>query len=97
MHTSDIIKAMKLSAVAYRNIQPTFPSESLIVIDDPETDVQCYLRNRDGCLSVTFRGSTSGQDWKTDLAFRRKAIPYGNTSACLDFTGSVNYILRHFI
>lgn len=78
MHTSDIIKAMELSAVAYHNVQPTFPTETLIMIDDPKTDVQCYLRKRCGCLSITFRGSTTCRDWRTNLALRRKVVPYEN-------------------
>lgn len=72
---------MELSAVAYREVQPTFPGGSPIVIDDPKTDVQCFLRKRGSCLSITFRGSNSGRDWRTNLAFRRKVIPYGNTAS----------------
>ncbi|MDF2859453.1 MAG: lipase-like isoform, partial [Neobacillus sp.] len=79
MFSSDITKAMELSAAAYRNVQPTVPAGSMIKIDDPKSDVQCFLRKLDGCLSITFRGSNSGTDWKTDFAFRKKVIPYGNT------------------
>jgi triacylglycerol lipase len=81
MQMSDVIRAMELSAIAYRNIQPVFSYDSLTVIDDRKTDVQCYLRKRDGCLNITFRGSTSGEDWKTNLTFCKKVIPYGNTAS----------------
>lgn len=81
MKTSDIIEAMELSAIAYYDIQPIFPAGSLLVIDDPKTNVQCYIRRNSGCLSITFRGSTNYQDWKTNLAFQRKVIPYGNSAS----------------
>lgn len=81
MHTSDIIKAIELSADAYRDVQPTYPYGTLTVIDDSSTGVQCYLRKRGGCLYITFRGTTTVQDWKTNAAFQRKTIPYGNTES----------------
>ncbi len=81
MQASDLIEAMELSAVAYRKVQPDSFGGSLITIDDPKTDIQCYLRKRDGCLSITFRGSNSGKDWKTNLAFGQKTIPYGNSAS----------------
>jgi len=81
MRTSDIIDAMELSAEAYREVQPVFPGGSLTVIDDPKTGVQCYLRRTSGCLLITFRGSNSAQDWKTNFAFRKKCIPYGNAAS----------------
>lgn len=81
MHMSDIIKAMELSAAAYHDVQPSFSADSLFVIDDSKTDVQCYLRKCGARLSITFRGSTTHKDWKTNLTFRRKTIPYGNISS----------------
>lgn len=81
MQMSDVIHAMELSGLAYREVQPVFPYDSLTVIDDPKTDVQCYLRKKDSCLTITFRGSNSGEDWKTNLTFCKKVIPYGNTAS----------------
>ena len=81
MMAYELLEAMELSADAYRKVQPYVPGCSLKVIDDRETDVQCYLRKRDDCLFITFRGSNSGKDWKTNLTFRRKSIPYGNTAS----------------
>lgn len=81
MQMSDVISAMELSAIAYQKAQPVFPCDSFTAIDDPKTDVQCYLRKRDGCLNITFRGSNSGQDWKTNFTFCKKVIPYGNTAS----------------
>ncbi len=81
MQVSDVINALELSAAAYRNIQPVFPGGSITVIDDSASGVQCYLRKKNGCLSITFRGSNSLQDWKTNLTFHKKVIPYGNTGS----------------
>ncbi len=78
MRPYDVIHAMELAAAAYREVQPPFPDGALTVIDDPSTDVQCYLRKRGHCLSIVFRGSNSGQDWETNVAFRKKVVPYGN-------------------
>jgi len=81
MQMSDVISAMELSAIAYQKVQPIFLCDFLTVIDDSKTDVQCYLRKRDGCLNITFRGSNSDQDWKTNFIFCKKVIPYGNTTS----------------
>lgn len=81
MQTSNIMNALELSAAAYHNIQASSPIEELITINDPTTDVQCYLRKSYGCLTITFRGSNSQQDWKTNLTFKRKVVPYGNDSS----------------
>lgn len=78
LQTTDIIDAMALSAAAYRNVQPASPFETLMMISDQASDVQGYLRKRDGCLTVTFRGSTTYKDWKTNLSFNKKVVPYGN-------------------
>ena len=81
MQASDIIYAMELSGIAYHKTQPFFPQGSISVINDPETDVQCYLRRTGNTLFITFRGSDSCRDWQTDLAFCQKAVPYGNTAS----------------
>ena len=81
MKMSGILKQMELSALAYQEVQPAFPAGSLVVIDDPQSDIQCYLRRRDGCLNITFRGSNSEKDWKTNLAYQKKTIPYENTAS----------------
>lgn len=78
MYATDIMNALELSALAYRNIQPASPKERLTVISDPKTDVQCYVRQRSGCLRITFRGSNTCQDWKTNLALKKKVVPYEN-------------------
>lgn len=78
MRGSDLIRAMGLSATAYQPVQPVSPHIRLTVIDDKASDVQCYIRQRGGLLYITFRGSNSKRDWKTNLAFSKMGIPYGN-------------------
>ena len=78
MRKSDLLNAMELAGLAYQEVQPGFSQGTLSVINDPETDVQCYLRRRDGVLLIAFRGSKSCRDWQTNLAFRKKVVPYGN-------------------
>jgi len=91
VQVADIVGALELSAIAYKQIQPVYPESRLTVIDDPDTGVQCYLRRRGGILSITFRGSDSDQDWKTNLAFQKKTIPYGNTGSKIRVhTGFIN-------
>ena len=81
MCVQDVIQALQLSALAYKDIQPVFPDGQLTVINDPVSEVQCYLRKSGNVLSITFRGSNSEKDWKTNLTFWKKTIPYGNTAS----------------
>lgn len=81
MRKADLLDAMERSGLAYHSIQPNLPGESLYIINDEKTDVQCFLRQSGNCLSITFRGSNSAQDWKTNLTFRKKVVPYGNTAS----------------
>lgn len=91
MTKNDVIQALELASVAYKNEQPSPPQGRLTVIDDPHTDIQCYVRQYGRHLSITFRGSDSLKDWKTDLTFWKKTIPYGNfISKIRVHTGFIN-------
>lgn len=91
MDSKKIISAMELSAFAYRDIQPYQPSKTICTIDSKETGVQCFIRRHRDVLSITFRGTDSTRDWKTDLTFWKKTIPYGNTSSKIRVhTGFIN-------
>lgn len=81
MTNQDVIEAMELSALAYKDTQPYTPGEVIAVIDDERTDVQCYIRRRGAALYITFRGTDSVKDGITDLKCYQKVIPYGNTSS----------------
>lgn len=78
MNRETIIAAMELSAIAYIKTQPQYDKTILSIIDDSETGVQCYIRRKKNILTITFRGSDSLKDWKTDFTFWKKTIPYGN-------------------
>lgn len=80
MNRHDVIRAMELSELAYLDIQPDFSDSVLTVIDDAQSDVQCYLRVSGDLLDVTFRGSNSFKDWRHNLMFWERCIPYDNTA-----------------
>ena len=79
MTGAEIIKSLELSACAYRDIQPYFSHTCTAIIDDIKTDVQCFLRRKKDTLWITFRGSDSIKDWKTNFNLCKKVIPYNNT------------------
>ncbi len=81
MTTRDVIRGMELAALAYKQVQPVYSGCQLTVIDDRDTGVQCYVRQRGELLVIIFRGTDSAQDWHTDFTFWKKAIPYGNSSS----------------
>ena len=80
MNKADAIQAMELAGLAYQNSQPEFPWCTLDIIDDSSTGIQCCLRRWEDTLYITFRGSNSAQDWKVDLNFWKKCIPYNNVN-----------------
>lgn len=81
MTSADILHAMELSGLAYRDIQPVYCNGEFEIISDPDTDVQCYLRRCGKTLFITFRGSNSPRDWKTNFMFDQMTIPYGNSKS----------------
>lgn len=91
MRVSDVVDAMGLSAIAYSDEQPQLPGETVALLEDPDTGVQCFVRRRGQLLVITFRGSNSLQDWKTNLTFWKKCIPYDNANSKIRVhTGFVN-------
>lgn len=82
---------MELSAIAYKKIQPQFDDTILNIIDDKVSGVQCYIRQYRNTLNITFRGTDSLKDWKTDLTFWKKTLPYGNDKSKIRVhTGFIN-------
>lgn len=80
MNKADAIRAMELAGLAYQNKQPEFPSCTLDILDDACTGIQCYLRRAGETLYITFRGSNSAKDWRVDLTFWKKCIPYDHVN-----------------
>ena len=69
---------MELSGIAYQENQPFLCKEDLLAISDQNSDLQCFLRKEKNCLYITFRGTNSKKDRRTNIMFCKKVIPYGN-------------------
>ena len=78
MDKAEIVTSLELSASAYRNIQPYTPQTCVATIDDPESGTQCFLRRSGDILRITFRGTDTAAEWRSNFTFWRKSIPYGN-------------------
>lgn len=76
-----VIDSMILSANAYREIQPETGETELTTIDDLRNGVRCFIRNRGDALIITFRGSDNANNWRSNLMFRKKIVPYNNTAS----------------
>ncbi len=76
MNGAEIIRSLEYSTAAYRNIQPYTPHTCTAMVENPKSGVQYFLRRNGDTLWITFRGSDSPVDWKANLAFWRKSIPY---------------------
>jgi predicted lipase len=76
MDKQNVMESMALSALAYKDVQPIEPYTCQKLIDDPTTDLQCFLRKRGDTLYITFRGSNSDADWRANLRFWKKKVPY---------------------
>lgn len=74
-----MMAALDYACIAYQQ-QPAC-TQPLFTIDNRETDVQCYIRRSRDRLIITFRGSNSPRDWRTNLMFCKKTVPYDNVSS----------------
>ncbi|MDR1692680.1 MAG: lipase family protein [Oscillospiraceae bacterium] len=81
MDSAELIRSLEYSSAAYRNIQPYAPHIRTAMIDNPDSGVQYFFRKEADTLWITFRGSDSPIDWKHNLRFWRKCIPYDNTES----------------
>lgn len=91
MNRDEILKSLEFSSSAYRDIQPYSAHTCTAMIDNDKSGVQCFLRRRQNTLWITFRGSDSAKDWKTNLTFWKKTIPYDNEESEIRVhTGFIN-------
>lgn len=87
----EITKMLEYSGLAYKNVQPESPKESIIFINDKKTDIQCFIRKKQDRLIIVFRGSDSKKDWIRDFEFWKKTVPYDNfTSKIRVHSGFLN-------
>lgn len=86
-----LLYQMELATAAYKTIQPYTKDDVMYSVDDLESGVQYYLRKNGDHLNITFRGTDTKFDWKTDLTFWKKCIPYDNYSSKIRVhTGFIN-------
>lgn len=78
MNPNDILTMAEYAGIAYQAVQPEHSNISLKVIDDPQTDIQCILRQDGKTLCISFRGTDSFKDLIADARFWKKKIPYNN-------------------
>lgn len=78
MNRADMLSALTLAALAYKDIQPINLDEPLLAVDNITSGVQYFLRRTGDTLTISFRGSNEDEDWKTNLNFHKKTVPYGN-------------------
>ena len=91
MNSGNIIKSLEISTSAYRDIQPYLPHGCIKMINDKKSGTQYFLRKEKDILWITFRGTDSPKDWKTDLTFWKKTIPYDNVKSNIRVhTGFIN-------
>ena len=69
-----MMAALDYACIAYQQQQPAC-TQPLFTIDNRETDVQCYIRRSRDRLIITFRGSNSPRDWRTNLMFCKRQFP----------------------
>ena len=79
MNGSRIQHSLELSVAAYRDVQP-YTCTPVNVNLPGQADVHYILRTDGDTLWIVFRGSDSLMDWKANLSFPKKRIPYDNTS-----------------
>lgn len=81
LNKQTVLQAMEIAGLAYAQTQPMVFGRLEAEIDDPATGIQCFVRRRGEILSIAFRGSDAPKDWRTNLAFCKKVIPYNNSAS----------------
>lgn len=81
MNMSTVIKMLEYCGMSYKNYQSEPENGTVIMIDDYETDVQCFIRISGSTMVIAFRGSDSCKDWKADFMIRKSCVPYNNYSS----------------
>ena len=91
MESGTILKSLEYATAAYRDIQPYTPHTCTAMVDNPKSGVQYFMRKHGHTLWITFRGSDAPADWKTNLTFWKRTIPYDSvTSKIRVHTGFLN-------
>ncbi|NLK40205.1 MAG: lipase family protein [Clostridiales bacterium] len=75
-----LINAIDFSGNAYQDIKSCTYGREIIKINDI-SGTQCYIGILPPFLRITFRGTDSDADWRLDMRFWKKRIPYDNKSS----------------
>lgn len=76
-----LVKAMDFSGNAYQDIKSCTYGREIVKINDEIHGTQCYIGIMPPLLRITFRGTDSDTDWRLDMRFWKKRIPYDNASS----------------
>ena len=80
MNGKQIYRSLELSAAAYRPVQH-YTCTPVDINLPGQADVHYILRRDGDTLWIIFRGTDSLLDWKANLSFWKKRIPYDNTAS----------------
>ena len=81
MNKADMLRMLELSSIAYGDNQPECGCSEVLFIKSEKSDTECFLRKRKDLVIISFRGTDSATNWKYNLKFWKKAIPYDNFSS----------------
>ena len=80
MNKPQMMQMLELSSIAYRDNQPLCHCTKLTLVEDEETDTECFVRVRDNGVAIAFRGTDSPRNWFYDFCFSKRTVPYDNTA-----------------
>lgn len=70
MNGSEMLHMLELASIAYRDNQPLCHCSKVILVEDKETDTECFVRIRNENVSITFRGTDSRVNCSTTFALQ---------------------------
>lgn len=81
MHNLSFLSMLDLAMMAYSDTPTSNIFTKVLSINCKEIGVQYFMGKKDNTLLISFRGTDSLKDWKTDFKFWKKRIPYGNSQS----------------
>ena len=83
MNKAEMLHMLELSSIAYRDNQPLCRCTKVVVVEDKTTDTECFVRIKEGHVSITFRGTDSCTNWLNNFCFAKTVIPYDNEQSAI--------------
>lgn len=81
MNKPTMIKMLELSGGAYSDLQPVCKTMKVELIENKNTDTECFVRIIGNNVIIAFRGTDSKINWISNFCFEKKIIPYGNSDS----------------